>query len=261
MGVVESCTTDNQIKLSLRKSKKNAKNAFRAALPGNILTIYATVLTHFGPTSPEMDEIFVSGRGVFGDCADDHLENHLQTTLAGLTAHVAVLGAPVVADATGLLTSWLAIYGASESSTGAATTTQGGKAAARLALQLDLFKNLLTVALNFPTDPSTLTMYMTQSFLEDHPAGPLPGQPTIDAAVAIPGAGYHLDFSLAEGADSFEVWGKAPGAADFALIADGITDAVYEATGQALGDWQFQVYARNANGRGPASEVATVTVA
>lgn len=92
------------------------------------------------------------------------------------------------------------------------------------------------------------------------PVENLPGQPVIDAAVALPDQGYHLDFSLAEGADSFEVWGKAPGATEFTLVADGITDATYEATGQALGEWQFRVYARNANGRGPASEVASVTV-
>lgn len=93
------------------------------------------------------------------------------------------------------------------------------------------------------------------------PGGPVPGQPVISSAVAIPGAGYHLDFSLEEGAESFEVWGKAPGETVFSLLEEGNVSATYEATGQALGDWQFVVYARNASGRGPASEVATVTVA
>ncbi len=69
------------------------------------------------------------------------------------------------------------MYGASESSTAAKTTTQEGKAAARLNLQLELFKNLLTLALNFPRQPAKLALHLQQSLLEDPAAPPAPPPP------------------------------------------------------------------------------------
>lgn len=92
------------------------------------------------------------------------------------------------------------------------------------------------------------------------PPGDLPEQPVITAAMAATGQGYHLDFS-GENATSHEVWGKAPGETEFVLIADGIVSGDYDATGQAVGGWESKVYGRNANGLGPASEVASITVA
>lgn len=172
LAVVESCTTDDLTKLGLRKARKMAKDTFRAALPVNIAKIHAAVVAKYGPNAPEVTEVFPQGRGIFNQCTDDLVENHLQTMLNGVTAHQADLGAPVVGDAAGLLSTWLAIYGASESSTAAKTTTQEGKKAARLALQLELYKNLLTIGLNFPRQPEKLALYMQQSLLEDHPAAP-----------------------------------------------------------------------------------------
>ncbi len=64
------------------------------------------------------------------------------------------------------------MYAASETSSGAKTTTEEGKRNARLGLQLELFKNLLTLALNFPRQPEKLDLYMQQSLLEDHPHQP-----------------------------------------------------------------------------------------
>lgn len=174
LATVESCTTDDQTKLGLRKARKMAKDTFREALPGNIAKLHAAVVAKFGPDAPELAECFPQGRTVFIKCTDDRVENHLQTLINGLNAHVAQLGAQPAADATGLLSTWLAVYGASESSTAAKTTTQEGKKNARLGLQLELFKNLLTIALNFPRQPAQLALFMQQSLLEDHPAAPAP---------------------------------------------------------------------------------------
>ncbi len=177
LAVVENCTTDDQTKLGLRKARKMAKDTFRKTLPDKVAMCQAVVVAKYGPNAPEVTECFPQGRKVFGDCTDDHVENHLQTLVNGLAAHQADLGAQVVSDASGLLSSWLAVYGASESSTAAKTTTQEGKAAARLNLQLELFKNLLTLALNFPRQTEKLALYMQQSLLEDQPAPPAPPTP------------------------------------------------------------------------------------
>jgi hypothetical protein len=169
---VEDGLNEDQTKLGLRKARKQAKNSFREALPGNVAKIHGVVVGKYGVDSPEVIECFPQGRKVFSACTDDHVDNHLQTMINGVTAHQADLGAAVVTEASGLLTSWNAIYNASEASTGAKVTTQDQKNAARSALQLELFKNLLIIAENFPRQPEKLALYMQQSLLEDHPAQP-----------------------------------------------------------------------------------------
>jgi hypothetical protein len=170
LALVENCLTDDQTKLGLRKGKKMVKDTFRTSLPRNVEKIWAAVVAKYGSKSPEELECFPQGRKVFSDCTDDRVENHLQTMLTGLAAYVADLGAGVVSDAGGLLSTWLVVYHASEVSTGAKTTTEAGKKTAREDLQLELFLNLLEIAKNFPRQPAKLNLYMQQSLLED--AGP-----------------------------------------------------------------------------------------
>ena len=172
LSVVENCLTDDQVKLGLRKSRKSVKDTFRKSLPKNIEKIWAVVVAKYGSDGPETLECFPLGRAVFntGGATDDHVQNHLQTLIAGVTAHQGDLGATVVGDANGLLSTWIAVYAASESSTGAKTTTEAGKKGARENLQLELFFNLLEVAKAFPRQPAKLDLFMQQSLLEDHPS-------------------------------------------------------------------------------------------
>ena len=157
---VGNAFTDDQTKLGLRKARKQAKDAFRSALAKKISPLAVGVEAKFGEGAPEFTECFPQGRKIFSDCTDDKVANHLQTLINGVTAHQAQLGAQLVTDAMALLTGWNAVYAPSESSTGAKTTTETAKAAARAALQLELFKNLLTLALNFAGQPEKLDDYM-----------------------------------------------------------------------------------------------------
>lgn len=166
---VEACLTDDLTKLGLRKSRIQTKDTFRRTLPEKIAMINGVVVGQFGPNAPEVTECFPTGRSVFSTCPDDLVENHLRTLINGLTAHQADLGPEVAGDAGGLLSTWLAVYGASASSTAQKTTAQDAKKNARLNLQLELFKNLLTIALNFARQPDKVSLYMVQSLLDDHP--------------------------------------------------------------------------------------------
>ncbi len=168
---VQGAFTDDQTKLGVRKARKQAKDTFRKALPESVGRIHGAVTSKFGTKGAEVAECFPLGRKVFSDCSDDLVTNHLQTVINGVTAHQAQLGASVVTDATAILTAWTAVYSPSESAGGAKSTTKAAKNAARAALQLELFKNLLTIALQFPRQPEQLDVYMQQSLLEDHPAG------------------------------------------------------------------------------------------
>ena len=169
--------TDDKTKLALRKSKKQTKDAFRQALPAAIGKIYGAVLAKFGDGGAQMTECFPSGRTVFSTCTDGDLGQELQTLVNGVTDFQADLGAQVVADATALLTGWNAVYQKSATSKGNKATTQTAKNAARANLQLELFKNLLTLALNFPRDEGQVDVYMQQSLLSPHTPSPTPPAP------------------------------------------------------------------------------------
>lgn len=172
IATVHAAFSDDQSKLGFRKARKQAKDAYRKTLPEKIGRIAVAIEAAFGEGAPEFTECFPQGRTIFGRCADDQLANYLQTLITGVNTHSAQLAAQVIADATALLAGWNAVYTVSETATGAKTTTQAAKNAARAALQLELFKNLLTIALNFPRTPEALDTYMQQSLLEDHPAAP-----------------------------------------------------------------------------------------
>src|SRR5580693_8555333 len=148
---------------------------FSGTLTAAIAKIAVAVEAQFSEGSAEFLECFPHGRKEFSDCKDDKLENALQTLINGVTAHQPPLAATVVTSATALLTGWLAVYAPSESATGGKTTTQATKKAARAALALELYKNLLTLALQFPNQPAQLDLYMQLSLLGPHtPTPPTP---------------------------------------------------------------------------------------
>jgi len=166
-GVSDSFT-DDETKLGLRKASKQAKAAYRDALPAAVGKMAVAVEVKFGEKSKEFVECFPHGRTVFSQCTDDEVANHLQTLINGVTNHQVQLSVQTVTDATALLTGWTAVWSPSESSSGAKVATISAKNAARAALQLELFKNLLTLALNFPRQPEQLDLYMQQSLLQPH---------------------------------------------------------------------------------------------
>jgi hypothetical protein len=172
LAAVNAAFSDDQTKLAQRKGRKLAKDNFRKALPSSVAKLHASVVAKYGPKAVEVLTCFPLGRGVFNTVADDQLSNQLQTLIVGLTSLQSALGASVVTDATALLTGWTAVYAGSENATGAKTTTQATKKAAREALQLELFKNLMTLALAFPRQPEVVDTYMRQALLEGPESAP-----------------------------------------------------------------------------------------
>ena len=176
LNVMAVCSSDDQVKLGLRKARKQAKDTFRSGLSASIEKIQAVVVAKFGGSGPEVVECFPQGRTVFSDCRDDQLVNHLDALHTALLARQAALGAPVVTDSVALQTTWGALYTASEASTGNKAHTAAEKLTARENLQLQLFFNLLEIAKNNPRQPAHLDLYMQQHLLEN-PASPPPAPP------------------------------------------------------------------------------------
>ena len=167
LTLVEDCYEDDEGKLAIRRSRKQVKDNFRGTIPGEVGKILGSVVAVYGEGSPEVLECCPHGRSIFNDCRDDAVQAHLNTLVLGVTAHLADLGQPVVDRAVALQAAWVTIYDASETSTGAKTTTQEGKRLARENLNLMLFLNLLKIAEMFPRQPEKLALYMRQDLLEN----------------------------------------------------------------------------------------------
>jgi len=174
---VSSAFTDDETQLGVRKAQKGGKNAYRAALPAGVGKIAVMVEAQFGEKSAQFVKCFPHGRSIFSTCTDDEVENNLDILINAVTSLTPPLAAGALTEATALQTGWTAVFKPSEEAGGAKTNTIAAKNAARGALQLELFRNLLVLAETFPRSPDSLDLYMQPSLLQPHtqtPATPAP---------------------------------------------------------------------------------------
>ncbi len=177
LTAVESTHTDDETQLALRRAKVQLKEAFRNALPAAIGKIHGAVQSQFGDPSAEMTECFPQGLSAFSRTTDGDLAEQLQVVINGVTKLQPPLAASVITDVTALLTGWNTAFSARQTATGGKSSSKDAKLLARAALQLELYKNLLTIGLNFPRQAQALDTYMQQSLLSPHtqsPAAPAP---------------------------------------------------------------------------------------
>ena len=184
LTTVGQCSSSDIVKLGIRKAAKDAKNTFREALPGNIRRIAQRVAGQYGDPSTEVTACFPNGREIFKDCRDDKVDDHLQALVTALTPLAPVMGITALGDAGGLLSTWIALYAASEASTGAKTTTEAEKNSARAALERQLTLNVLGLATLFLDQEDKPDLYLQQYLLgttaapeEEEPEPPVPPPP------------------------------------------------------------------------------------
>jgi hypothetical protein len=89
--------------------------------------------------------------------------------VTNLTPHVAAMGnsgTQALSDISGLLSTWIGLHAASETSTGAKTATESEKRAAKENLAAKLHVALLTIALQEATEASALNKAVTTAQAE-----------------------------------------------------------------------------------------------
>ena len=154
------------VKVGVRKASMLGKEAYRKTIPAKMEYFDSAITVKLGAGSTVHMECFPQGRNVFNKCTDDAVENHLDTVIAGLTAHAADLPG-LATEASSFKGNWITVYDGSKTAMGAKAATQDTKNAAKAALALQLFLNLLEIAKLFPGQPEKLAIYMQQSLLEN----------------------------------------------------------------------------------------------
>ena len=173
---LDNTMADNDTKLALRMARVHAKEAFRDALPGNIERIYGAVIAAFGSNATETIECFPQGRKPFLTSPDDQLDDKLQALQNCLTPFSAQVGVAHVNNLGGLISTWIALLAAVESASANKNSSESVRRAARVALQLELFKNVLALATAFPNDVAKATLYCPQHLLENAVTPPAEGE-------------------------------------------------------------------------------------
>lgn len=151
-----------------RLTSKGRKRDFRKSLTPALSKIYIALQVKYGVKSPKLYEFFPGGRTRFIKCRDATLGDELNVLVDALTAHEAELGPELPAAAQDLQTRWEAVHADSTSTAGAKNTTMLDKKAARAALEMELFRNVLALAQKFAGQPDKLNTFMQQSLLTRH---------------------------------------------------------------------------------------------
>lgn len=172
LSAVETGVTDVETKKAIQKGKREAKDAFREALPENIRRIHAAVVAAFGDPSPELTDCFPEGRTVYTTCRDEELNNKLGQLVACLTPKQAQIGATAVTNAAGLLSTWTTLYAALDTAMAQRTATAGTRDTDKANLQLQLYLNVLALAALFPDQPDKCDVYCPQQYLRNRQATP-----------------------------------------------------------------------------------------
>ncbi len=161
----EDAYTQNLTHLALRKSQKIVKNQFREQLNDEVSRIVANVVAVHGENSAQVTKLLPHGRSAFSRAGDDLIENYLDTLINGLIDQEPPIDNAVVVKAQQLKAQWVQIYEASEESTAVKAATESERRAARDALQLELFLNLLELAKRYPDQPEMSSLYMQPHLL------------------------------------------------------------------------------------------------
>lgn len=177
LAILGQCYGDDLAKLGIRKAAVMAKDAFRETLAPKLKRIQSKIESAYENYAGEVQACFPQGRAAYDNATDDQLAATFNPLITGLAARTGVMGPQALADAGGLLSTWLALHAASELAYGNKSATQEEKANARenFCHQLDLAA--LTVAKEFLGDEDKADLYFPQHLLKDHPAQP-PVQPT-----------------------------------------------------------------------------------
>jgi len=163
LSTLEHGAAPDETKAIVQKARARAKEGFRKTLPASIELIQAAVVATYGATAPELLECFPDGRHIYATCDDMEVCAHLDQLITALKPHADDVGQANLIAASGLLTTWRALCGVAGKPRGKAPTDAQKRATH--ALRLELFRNVLTLALLFPGDEDKAAFYCPEKFL------------------------------------------------------------------------------------------------
>ena len=162
--------SEDLTKLGALKARTMTKYEFRAALPQALGRIHGMVTATFGTKGPEVAECFPEGRRIFLQCRNAVRKEKLQALVTALASHTPPLPPAAAASATELLETWTALCEVQGVAKGEKKAVRATCKEMRSALEVELFRNVLTIALLHLGDGSKAPLYFPQELLRPRAA-------------------------------------------------------------------------------------------
>lgn len=249
-----TCMGDKTFNLGVRKAANLQKANFREGLPGPIGQAAAAVEVAFGKGSPDFVACFPEGRTGITKAREDVLLSKLEALHDALSARSATAGIPAqVTAVAGLITTWTALLAAADLADGTESGSNEQRKICRAALTLQLWKNVLTIALHFVGQPDKADLYFPVQLLHNPEQQP-PGAPTLTLHVGI---GQYDVTAEVNNADEVEFFARLAGQPDFVSVGIKAPGETLLVTGLAAGVVEVKAIARNAAGDSPESDVVS----
>ena len=247
---------------ALQLMRTQLKDTFRAMLVEIIGRLYSAVAAKFGMKSAELLRVFPHGRSIFTQCKQESLNNYLQQLATGIAAYAQALGPDVVAQANNLVTTWNSLYQEASESQRLKKGVAVSRQALRTALEVELWKNVLWVAYNFPGDEAKMKLYCPQELLRTRTPAGTPEAATL--ALQSYDAQTHVATLTmsADGATVFRLYRRLAGEADLTQVSADIpaTDgaATFSIVLEGTASYEFAVEGVNGTRIGERSDIVTV---
>ena len=259
---METTTQDEGSLVALQKVRTQAKKSFRSALPAQMARFHGLIVSQYGAGSLEETEFFPKGRSIFRDVRDEQLDVELKTVADAFQRHAADLPAAQVSAAAGLVTTWNSLLGTQTTAKTSRELGTGSIDTARAALERALQRNLHWIGYHFGEDLAKCEFYCPQYLLENRAAPVTPGGTTLSAGPFDPQSGQTVFTMTAADAETFRLYRRLLGEADFSVIAEEIEavdgTGTYTDTMAAPGTYEYRAEAVNGTRVGARSGVVSV---
>ena len=162
---------DAWVLLAVQMARTQGKRAFRRSLSGELTRIHAGVVAAYGMRSAELTACFPRGRRAFDRCPDAGL-GALLGSMAGAVASQAPATGPMVAQrAAELGSTWRALWAEQEEKLAAHQISRFTLRGLRRALEVELNKNVLSLAVQHAEEPELVRRYCPEHLLRNRSRG------------------------------------------------------------------------------------------
>ena len=161
-GAIQDKDTRFSLQQSRTKSMNNVMESFKKA----VSLREGLIKNYFNADSPEYQEFFPYGRTEYHDASLENIETLLNRMVTYCTAHTAVLGSSIVTEFTTYKTKFLTARGDQLQVKGQVSDALEAAAQHRNALEIQLTKNVLTIALAHIGNKNAASMFFDQSIIK-----------------------------------------------------------------------------------------------
>ena len=160
-GFLNDTDTNNALQQSRTKSMENIRAQFSALLGRR----EGLITNSFLEDSPEYQEFFPHGLTEYSNASLENIETLMNRIITAAAAHADELGANLSLEFSKIKDSFMAARGQQLAQKGAASKASEDTDEAKAELQVQLTRNLLTIALNNIGNPGAAAMYFDQSIV------------------------------------------------------------------------------------------------